>query len=116
MKNKDFLFSFVVVVLGIGVLSLIPPKSGIDLGDHDKWNHFLAYSALALNWTILKSNQKVFWLGLGACFLYGLILEFLQGFVPGRESSLMDALANTCGILIGSSVGYLIKSYKFNRD
>ena len=48
MKNKVFLFSFVVVVFGIGVLSLIPPKSGIELGDHDKWNHFIAYSALAL--------------------------------------------------------------------
>ena len=109
MKNKVFLFSFVVVVFGIGVLSLIPPKSGIELGDHDKWNHFLAYSTLALNWTILKSNQKVFWLGLGACFLYGLILEFLQGFVPGRESSLMDALANLGGVVTGFVLYFLMK-------
>ena len=116
MKNKLYILSFSAVLIGIGVLSLMPPSSGIELGDHDKWNHFIAYSTLALNWTILKSNQKVFWLGLGACFLYGLILEFLQGFVPGRESSIMDALANTCGILIGSALGYIIKSYKINRD
>ena len=110
MKNKVFLFSFVVVVFGIGVLSLIPPKSGIELGDHDKWNHFIGYLALSLNWTFLKTNQKVFWLGLGACFIYGLLLEFLQGFIPGRASSLMDVLANTGGIVIGSAIGHIIKS------
>lgn len=115
MKNKLYILSFVVVLTGIGVLSLMPPSSGIELGEHDKWNHFIAYSTLALNWTFLKSNQKVFWLGLGTCFLYGLILEFLQGFIPGRESSIMDALANTGGILIGSAIGYIIKSYKINR-
>ncbi|MDC1266496.1 VanZ family protein [Crocinitomicaceae bacterium] len=112
MKNKGFVFTFICVVTGIGVLSLIPPESGVELGDHDKWNHFIAYSILALNWTFLKTNQKVFWLGLGACFLYGLILEFLQGFVPGRESSIMDALANLGGVMSGFVLYYLMKRFE----
>jgi VanZ family protein len=115
MKNKRFVFTFICVVTGIGVLSLIPPESGVELGDHDKWNHFIAYSILALNWTFLKTNQKVFWLGLGACFIYGLLLEFLQGFIPGRESSLMDVLANTGGIVIGSAIGHIVKSSSRKR-
>jgi VanZ family protein len=57
----------------------------------------------------------VFWLGLGACFIYGLLLEFLQGFIPGRESSLMDVLANTGGIVIGSAIGHIIKSSSRKR-
>ena len=115
IKNNGFLFSFVSVCIGIGILSLIPPSSGIELGDHDKWNHLTAYTVLALNWSLLKTNQKVYWIGIIACFLYGLLLEYLQGFVPGRESSLMDALANTGGIVIGSAIGHIIKFYKSNQ-
>ena len=56
MKNKLYILSFAVVLTGIGVLSLMPPSSGIELGEHDKWNHFIAYLVLSLNWFI-RSRQ-----------------------------------------------------------
>jgi VanZ family protein len=50
-------------------------------------------------------------LGLLICICYGLSLEYLQGFVPGRVPSWLDALANTGGVLTGfllySSTRYL---------
>jgi VanZ family protein len=115
MKNKLYILSFAVVLIGIGVLSLMPPSSGIELGEHDKWNHFIAYLVLSLNWSLIENKSKVFWIGIIACFLYGMLLEYLQGFVPGRESSIMDALANTGGIGTGSLIGYIIKFNKSNQ-
>ena len=36
------------------------------------------------------------------CFLYGLSDEFHQGFVPGREVSIYDALADLAGAVFGA--------------
>ena len=67
MKNKLYILSFAVVLTGIGVLSLMPPSSGIELGEHDKWNHFIAYLVLSLNWCMIENKSKVFFLGLLFC-------------------------------------------------
>ena len=102
MKNKLYILSFSFVFIGIGILSLIPPSSGIELGEHDKWNHFMAYLVLSLNWCLIKNKRNLFFLGLLLCGFYGLSLEYLQGFVPGRVPSLLDASANIVGVVIGS--------------
>ena len=110
-RNKLLILSFSCVFLGVGILSLIPPSSGIEMGEHDKWNHFIAYLILALNWCLIKNKRGFFFLGLLICICYGLSLEYLQGFVPGRVPSWLDALANTGGVLTGfllySSTRYL---------
>ena len=109
MKNKLYILSFVVVLTGIGVLSLMPPISGIELGEHDKWNHFIAYLVLSLNWCMIENKPKVFFVGLLFCGGYGLSLEYLQGFVPGRLPSSLDALANIGGVMSGFVLYYLMK-------
>ena len=100
-SNKLLSLSFSCVFLGIGILSLLPPSSGIELGEHDKWNHFIAYLILALNWCLIKNTRGIFFLGILICICYGLSLEYLQGFVPGRVPSWLDALANTGGVVTG---------------
>ena len=100
-RNKLLIRSFPFVLVGIGILSLLPPSSGIELGEHDKWNHFIAYLILALNWCFIKNKRGFFFLGLLFCGCYGLSLEYLQGFVPGRVPSWLDALANTGGVVTG---------------
>ena len=107
MKNKLYILSFAVVLTGIGVLSLMPPSSGIELGEHDKWNHFIAYLVLSLNWCMIENKSKIFFLGLLFCALYGLTLEYLQGFVSGRLPSWLDAAANMGGVVTGY-VGWVI--------
>jgi len=93
--------SLICVVIGITVLSLMPPKSGIELGEHDKINHFIAYTVFSLNAGLLTKNFKNHLMILPLLVLYGLLMEFCQGFVPGREQSWLDALANTTGVGIG---------------
>ena len=100
-RNKLLILSFSCVFLGIGILSLLPPNSGIELGEHDKWNHFIAYLILAFNWCLIKNSRGIFFFGILICICYGLSLEYLQGFVPGRVPSWLDALANAGGVLIG---------------
>lgn len=100
-RNKLFILSFSILLIGIGVLSLMPPSSGIELGAHDKWNHFIAYLILALNWCLIKHKPTLFFMGLVLCSAYGLSLEYFQGFVPGRVPSFLDALANTGGVVTG---------------
>ncbi|MEJ6588182.1 MAG: VanZ family protein [Crocinitomicaceae bacterium] len=109
VRIKILIVSFCVVVVSIGVLSLMPPRSNIELGDHDKINHFIAYLVLSFNWSLINMKGTLFWKGLCACIAYGLLLEFLQGFVPGRDPSWADALANTGGVLIGLVLFFIFK-------
>ena len=113
MKNKLFILSFSIVIIGIGILSLIPPSSGIEMGEHDKWNHFIAYLVLSLNWCLIKNKRTFFFLGLLLCGFYGLSLEYLQGCVPGRVPSLLDASANIGGVVTGFVLSVLIKPQRF---
>jgi VanZ family protein len=100
-KNQLLLISLILVFIGITVLSLLPPKSGVELGKHDKVNHFIAYAVLSFNYgLVVKKLRKHLW-GLPFLIAYGLFMEFCQGFVPGREQSFLDALANSLGVLIG---------------
>ncbi len=101
-NNQKLVFiSFILVIVGITILSLIPPISEINLNETDKIGHFFAYAVLTLNGLMIqKYKSKKMWM-LFAFILYGGLMEFLQGFVPGREVSIWDIVANTSGVLIG---------------
>lgn len=101
-NQKLFLISFIIIAVAIAILSLLPPKSALNLGSKDKISHFIAYFTLSINaFLAWRISIKSIWLIL-VLISYGLLLEFLQGFVPGRDSSWMDALANSAGVLIGA--------------
>ena len=100
-KNKLYFFSFSIILIGITLFSLLPPKSGLELRESDKLNHFLAYAILSLNFGFISTKNRYYLLGIPLLISYGLLMEFFQGFVPGRDPSFYDALANTCGVLIG---------------
>ncbi len=111
-KNSIFRFSFVVILIAIGVLSLMPPSSGIELGEHDKLNHFIAYYVLSLNLGLLSLPTKKWLLGLVFCVVYGVCLEFAQGLIPGRDPSVFDAAVNTLGVLLAMLSTILFKTFK----
>jgi VanZ family protein len=105
-RDKLFLASLILVFFGIAFLSLLPPKSIEKLGEHDKINHFIAYSVLSLNLGLVVKKLKIHLLYLPLLIIYGILLEYFQGFVPGREPSLLDAIANCVGV----GIGFLISS------
>ena len=103
-KEKAFLISFILVLVGITVLSLLPPKSGVELGSHDKMGHFIAYCVFSFNYGLVVSTINKHFYGLPFLIAYGMFMEFCQGFVPGREPSWLDILANSSGVAIGLSL------------
>ena len=103
--NKRWLALTIIVFIGITILSLLPPKSGMEI------NHFIAYATFAFCGLSAYRGSKIgrfllFFVG------YGLFLEWMQGFVPGREQSLLDALANTLGVGIGWTIFRLLSIKK----
>jgi len=82
-----------------------------DLGPSgmDKLAHFIAYSVLALAmglWGSWRSWQKApvvtACLVIFGAALYGAVDEIHQSFVPGRDSSFYDWIADLLGALVGA--------------
>jgi VanZ family protein len=118
-KGPNFWRTCVVVYLGvIFFASSIPVPDEIpDVFGLDKLIHFASYSVLGwlLARTFKSKGQSV---GGGkassvvfSCFLisffFGAFIELWQNFIPGRSTSLADAIANGAGGLFGA--------YTFNR-
>jgi glycopeptide antibiotics resistance protein len=111
-KNKLFLVLFIILIIAITVLSLLPPKSGLELGKSDKINHFLAYAILSLNFGFISTKIRPYFIGIPFLIAYGLLIEFFQGFVPGRDPSFYDALANSVGVFSGFFIFRLFSRIK----
>ena len=92
--------SLVTVIVAITILSLLPPETGLEI-KKDKLGHFIAYFVLSANALFFAKNGRAILFIFLAVFGYGGFLEFLQGFVPGRQPSTWDMLANSTGALIG---------------
>ena len=86
----------------------------------DKFLHTVEYTPLGISaaYALRQSFDlpKVFlWLAaVAVCFTYGLSDEFHQSFVPGRECSIFDALADLTGGAVGAGL-YLVCIAYFRR-
>lgn len=66
----------------------------------DKVVHLLSYFLLMLSLDFsFKSSNAIVWKGV-AVIIYSAMLEIGQGYVPGRETSLLDMVANSFGVLM----------------
>ncbi|KHG65471.1 VanZ [Thermus sp. 2.9] len=76
------------------------PQTGLGLPHPwDKGAHFLAYALLGL---LLRLGLGRFsWAFLGAAF-YGVVDEYHQSFVPGREAFGLDLVADALGAFFGA--------------
>ncbi|MFM6934056.1 MAG: VanZ family protein [Flavobacteriales bacterium] len=102
-QNKFWSYISIGVLVGISVLSLIPPKSGVEIPSNDKINHFIAYSILSVCCLMARFSKRIVPVLL-FCIAYGILMELVQGMVPGREQSILDILANISGVFIGWGV------------
>lgn len=92
--------SLTLLIIAITYLSLTPTTS-ISVGN-DKIGHFLAYSILMINIGLITLNhRKAFITGAIFAVFYGGLMEGGQYFVPGREVSGLDMIANVSGVCIG---------------
>ncbi len=80
-------------------LSLMPPALDVSGGHSDKLVHLAGYALLTFWWAQLVTRQR--WKLAVAIVLFGLAIEGLQGLTPDRLPDVLDALANSGGVLIG---------------
>ncbi len=85
----------------------------------DKVAHFIAYAVLSFSVSLCfpqESFRKAFWRTAVAIFLitvlYGALDEFHQSFVPGRDTSVWDWLADVVGAGVGVIGSWLINIRK----
>lgn len=73
--------------------------------DHpwDKLVHAVVYAGfMALVTAMAPHGRRWQWGGGAALFLFGVVIEVMQGTIPGRTASVADALANLAGIVVGA--------------
>ncbi len=81
------------------VVSLMPPALDSSSGHADKIVHLTGYAVLTFWWAQLVIRQR--WKLAIAVVLFGVAIELLQGLTPARQPDLLDALANSGGVLLG---------------
>ncbi len=113
IPRKLVWWAAVAVFLVITVLSLLPPKSGVEIPGNDKVGHFMAYFVFTVNCSLLTVRRgQLLWV-LPFMILYGVLIEFLQGLIPGRMPSGLDIVANSSGVFIGIMVYTMIQKRKW---
>ncbi len=98
-------------VIGIGLvvlLSVMPQDSLAPVPTWDKLNHVAAYLALALSGMIGFRRRAASVRILLGLFALGIGLEGVQAFLPSREASVADVVANGIGVLVGGAVALVI--------
>lgn len=96
----------------VAVLSLLPRQSAPDVGLDDKVAHFLAYACLGFLGQLTARRRSDAITGILGLIAFGVVLEFLQAFSPGRSPEFADALADALGVCIG---GMLVLLWRWLR-
>ena len=80
-------------------LSLSPAVQTVPMLFSDKLVHVISYFVLMLTFDFSLKSGELILLKAVFVFLYSCAIEFAQGFVPGREVSLLDISANAAGVI-----------------
>ncbi len=83
----------------------------------DKFQHYLAYMVMGLLAFRAANRMPLarvspYWQALIVGALYGALDELHQSFVPGRNMSILDWLADVTGLLVALAVAYLYTRYR----
>ncbi len=118
MRVKDFkgyslafMLIWCLLLLADIWLSISPNvKQPVSFNQSDKFYHMLMYLILSsLPFLFSKRINRAVFFALSSMSL-GIFLECIQFFVPFREFSLMDMVANEVGVLLGIVFGEKIYS------
>jgi VanZ family protein len=82
-------------------LSLLPQEFlPTSINIWDKLSHSIAFAALTLSAALGWPDKNFVQFVLIPLLTFGVLIEVLQYFIPGREFSLLDMLADAIGIII----------------
>lgn len=108
-----------LTTIAIAFLSLVDiSESQISIPTSDKVKHAIAYFTLTFYWLFAvaktKQDNKRVMVTIAACFIYGIVLEVLQGELTSyRTASVLDAVANSVGIALGVLAFFQMNRKKF---
>lgn len=94
-------------VLAIAVVSLLPADEMLRTGIGGHTEHVVAYTLTTLAVAHSRRHGRLALVS-GALIAYAAALEFLQRFVPGRSSELIDLLFSIAGVATGASIIVLL--------
>ena len=110
IRNPTLLKILIIIQLLIMTFFSFKTQAAlIQISISDKVIHFFAYAIMTLWLHLLFSSKNIFFKSIILLFIYGLIIEFVQYFIPGRSFSIMDVVANFLGIFCVCYVGKKIK-------
>ena len=91
-----------LALLVVAVLSLMP--SPVDISNSDKLLHLVTYATLAAWFSLVVCGKRDWLLAMLGLTAYGIGLEWLQGLTGYRLFEVADMLANSAGVLLGSTI------------
>ena len=102
-----------MIAILIGYLTLtkidVPPA----LTGSDKWQHAIAFAALAFPISVL--HPKWLLLGAPAFIAFGGAIEIIQPYV-GRDRDILDWRADIVGVILGCAIGCVIHLLRSKRS
>lgn len=111
LKTLDFiaLLSYCFLIYWLSNQSSLPAPHWVE--NQDKAHHFIAFGVMALcAWRYFRHTVlQPRWLALitiGFCSLYGATDEWHQSFIPGRDSDVLDWVADTIGAVLMTTALY----------
>jgi VanZ family protein len=113
LKRQSPAIAWGVIIL---LLTLAPGKTlpNVPIFGIDKIVHFIIFGLLlflSLYSNKNRYNRKIALSSLIICIGYGIIIEFIQEYIPGRSFSIYDILANSIGV----GLGYLFFQWVVNK-
>jgi len=91
----------------VAALSLVPSAALPPTSIGDKVEHVIAYAVLGLL-GVASSERSMMRVILGLA-VFGIAIEMLQAFSPGRSSDPLDVLADITGTTLGSGLATLLR-------
>lgn len=108
-----------------GIIFILSSLKGSDIqmsfSVWDKLEHAVEYAVLgflaarAFNFSWRFTPKLLWFTAVVFCVMYGISDEFHQSFVPGRDASLGDVVADSIGGMLGATI-YLILNKKEHAD
>jgi len=89
-----------MMIVAAFVVSLVPSPLRITSHYIDKQYHFITYASMMFWFVQIYSRERHIWLAIGFVAM-GAAIEGLQSLTGYRTAELLDAVANTVGVLAG---------------
>lgn len=109
LRPRSWAVGWFVLASVISVLYLLPEAGPPGTASIDKLTHLLAFGCLGFAGRLASSRP-----GANAPLAISLVLagllEWLQSFVPGRESSMLDGAANLAGLALGVAAALAVRA------